>query len=115
MRRAAIPLVAWGALLALWTLVQLIFSPDAITVALLGGASLAVFLTAAVVALAAAGPEERPIPDVSVATVTAAVGVSIAVIGAQFGTWCILLGLGLAAFGLGGVVRERRAERRSVR
>jgi hypothetical protein len=62
-------------------------------------------------------PEEdpdvaRPVTDVSYAS--AAIGISIALIGLgiQFGVWLVEVGAGLLVFGAAGVIRELRAERR---
>jgi hypothetical protein len=90
-------LLFWGALLALWTLLQLLFSPSLITVVLLGGASLAVF---AVALIAMRGRPPRDVPELSPGTPILAVGAGALVSGAELGTWCILLGALLLAAGL---------------
>src|SRR5690242_9520698 len=95
----------WAGLLALWTVVQLLFSPPLITLALLGGAALAVALLAVVVRRAPREPSE---PDLSPATVLLVFGVAALVSGAELGTWCILLGALLAACGIASLVAEGR-------
>jgi hypothetical protein len=98
-------LVFWAALLGLWTAVQLLFAPPFITLALLGGAALAVLLFALIVA------RERRVrssPDLSPATALLALGVAALISGAELGTWCLLLGALIAACGLAALVAEER-------
>ena len=61
--------------------------------------------------------DERPrlVTDGSLATVTLIVGLAAALLGAGFGLWLILIGAGITALGLGGVVREQRARTRTLR
>ena len=95
----------WGALLALWTLLQLLFAPPAITLALLGGAAVAVFAFALLVA------RRRPAPmpaELSPATPLLALGVTALISGAELGTWCLLLGALITACGLVTLVTEVR-------
>jgi hypothetical protein len=96
----------WSGLLALWTAVQLLFSPDAITLALLGGAAVGVALLALI-----ARRERRPrreAADVSPATVLTAFGAAALVSGAELGTWCLALGALITACGLAGLLAEGR-------
>ena len=95
----------WAGLLAVWTAVQLLFSPDLITVLLLGGASAAVF---AVALLATRERAPRTAPDLSPGTPVVAVGAGTLVSGAELGTWCILLGALITAFGLATLLTEGR-------
>jgi hypothetical protein len=95
----------WAALLALWTLVQLLFSPPLVTLALLGGAALAVTLLALVVRRE---PRRRRTPDLSPATPVLAVGAATLVSGAELGTWCIALGALITACGLAALLTEAR-------
>jgi energy-converting hydrogenase Eha subunit A len=95
----------WAALLGLWTAVQVFFSPSLVTLALLGGAALAVALLAVLVT------RERPVrdpPDLSPATPLLALGAATLVSGAELGTWCILLGALITACGLGALLSEVR-------
>ncbi|HWK28993.1 MAG TPA: hypothetical protein VNS09_20695 [Solirubrobacter sp.] len=119
--RPWVALAGWAALLALWTAVQLLFSPALLTVLLLGGASLAVFTLAAVVAVAvrpvaspptvtppvAAAPRRSP-RVLSPATPLLAIAVAAIVSGAELGTWCILLGALVGACGLAALAFEVR-------
>jgi hypothetical protein len=125
-RRAAIVLVGWGLLLAAMTALQASFASvkgpfglHPIEFIMLGSASVACLIAGVVVwALdVRAGPGESPrvIADESAATATLVVGLALALVGAGFGLWLILIGAGIAALGAGGLVRERRARRRSHR
>jgi hypothetical protein len=95
----------WAALLGLWTVVQLAFSPDAITVAMLGGAALAAL---AVSLIAARARPRRPAPALSPATPLLAMGAVALISGAELGTWCVLLGALITACGLATLVAEVR-------
>lgn len=104
------PLVVgfWAALLALWAALQLIFEPHWLTVALLGGAAVAVGLLALVTALARRRrPERGREPDLSPATVLLAFGVAALLSGAELGLWCLAFGALLVAGGLAKLVSER--------
>jgi hypothetical protein len=103
--RPWIPIAGWAALLALWTAVQLLFSPPAITLLLLGGAALAV-LGLALLAARAHTPREPA--DLSPATPMLALGAAAMVSGAELGTWCILLGALITAAGLFALLAETR-------
>jgi hypothetical protein len=98
-------LLFWAGLLALWTAVQLVFAPDAITVLLLGGAAVAVALTAFVARLARA-PRGDP-PGLSPSTPLIALGIAALLSGSELGTWCIGLGALMTAAGLAGLLGER--------
>jgi hypothetical protein len=56
----------------------------------------------------------EPSPDLSLSSVLVAVGVSIAMVGLEVGTFLVFIGAGLALLGFGGLVREWRAERRTL-
>jgi hypothetical protein len=98
-------LLFWAALLALWTAVQLIFSPHAVTVILLGGAAAAVALTAFVARLAR--PARREPADLSPSTPLIALGVAALLSGTELGPWCLALGALMTAAGLVGLLGER--------
>jgi hypothetical protein len=118
-RRAAIVLLAWGAWLGLFTAVQAPFHSHVIEYGMLGAASAATLLAGAVlwgIDARRPGPARRlAIPDSSVATATLVTGLALALVGAGFGLWLILIGAGVAALGAGGLVREERARRRALR
>jgi predicted permease len=98
-------LLFWAGLLALWTVVQLIFAPEWITVALLGGAAIAVALTAFVARLARPARDEGR--DLSPSTPLVALGVAALLSGTELGPWCIALSALMTAAGLAGLLGER--------
>lgn len=118
MRRAAVVLLAWGLWLAVLTGVQAVFSPKLIQFSIPAAASAACVAAGLVVwaldARQARGERPRLITDSSIATVTLIVGLAVALLGAGFGLWLILIGAGITALGLGGVVREQRARARTL-
>jgi hypothetical protein len=95
-------LLLWAGLLAVWTVLQLAFSPEPITLILLGGAALGVAVLAAV-----ARSSMRAAPDLSPATVLVAFGVAALLSGTELGPWCLALGALLVAAGLAGLAAER--------
>ena len=125
MKRAAVVLLVWGGWLGIWVAVQAAFIhatfPErTIQWVMLGGASAAVLVGGAIVwrldrRLEAGEPVTRLLADESAASAALVVGLAVALVGASFGPWLILIGAGVAAFGLGGIVREQRARRRTGR
>ncbi len=116
MKHAPIVLLAWTTWLGALTAVQAVFAPPLIQFAM-PGAAVTVGLTAGLLLwwLQAREPRAeapRLISDSSYATATLIVGAAVALLGCGFGLWLILIGLGVAALGLGGVVREQRARGR---
>jgi O-antigen/teichoic acid export membrane protein len=111
--RPGVVVAVWGGFLCATTALQALFSgTDRYTVLLLGGAAAGVLVLALVATLTGEARERRrPIPDLSVATAIAAAGVAAMVLGAELGTWLLLIGAGVAAGGLASLVRERRGER----
>lgn len=126
MRRAAIVLIGWGALLGAMTAVQTAFSsikgpfgPHPIEYAMLGSAAGLCLVAGLFVwmldARARSDDPVRRISDESFATATLMVGLALVLLGAGFGLWLILIGAGVVALGTGGLVRETRARRRDRR
>ena len=56
---------------------------------------------------------DRAVPDLSFATVGVALGIINILVGLYLGLYLILIGAGILAFGLGGWIREARAQRRA--
>lgn len=123
MRRASIVLLGWGVWLGVLTAVQAPFRAIKgplgvhwIEAAMLGGAALACFVGGlfiwAIDARAGAGERSRLVSNDSFATTTLIAGLALALLGAGFGLWLILIGAGVTALGLGGLVREGLARRR---
>jgi hypothetical protein len=124
MRRSAIVFAAWGLWLGVWTAVQLLFLkatfPErTIQWVMLGGAAAGAIATGAAVwqlgRTRRAPPATQLIPDESAATATFAVGVAMALLGASFGLFLLLIGGAIAALGVGGLVREHIARGRETR
>jgi hypothetical protein len=123
MRRVGVVFIAWGAWLGVWTAVQLLFLHAAfpertIQWVMLGGASAAALATGVGVwrldRARRAAPCERLIVDQSAATATVSVGLAMALLGASFGLFLLLIGGGITALGVGGLVREDLARRRAA-
>jgi hypothetical protein len=55
---------------------------------------------------------ERPVTDVSYASVAIGVAVALIGLGIQFGVFLVEIGAGLFVFGVAGVIREIQGERR---
>ncbi|HEV7584179.1 MAG TPA: hypothetical protein VGO14_00210 [Solirubrobacteraceae bacterium] len=113
MRRSAIVLLGWGTLLGLMTALQAPFGPHVIEYAMLGVASAASLLVGLALASMRARRAEGAlaVADESIATATLVSGLAMALLGAGFGLWLILIGAGVSGLGLGGVLREGRARR----
>lgn len=121
MRRAAILPVCWGAFLAALTALLTPFKPRTIVPEMLGAAAAGSLIVGLCVWVLdrrrgrLATAERRVLSDGSVATVTLVAGLALALIGAGFGLWLILIGAIVAAFGVGGLAREQMARRRALR
>jgi hypothetical protein len=98
--------LAWALLLAVNTGVLIAFGGGELPVLLLGGAAAG----AAVLAGVAAARRRRPrgAPDLSPPASLAAVAVAGLVLGAEFGTWLVLISAGVLALALAGLLREAR-------
>jgi hypothetical protein len=118
-RGGALVLAVWGSLLVLnAVLMAAVFRENPTSVLLLGGAGAACVLVGAglwVVRRRAPGEDPdaaRRVTDVSMAAALAGAALALMLLGSQYGAWLVLIGGGLLALGLGGLVRERHAERR---
>lgn len=111
MKGAPLVLLAWAVLLGINAAVLAAFGGDTLEVALLGGAAAGVALLAALVAVVRAPDPDAPrvIRDLSPAAALAAVAVSGLVLGAELGTWLVLISAGLLVLALAALVREARA------
>ena len=123
MRRAGIVLIGWGLWLGVMTAVQAAFRSirgplgvhwiEAVMLSVAASTCLlAGFSLWALDARADAGERPRLLANDSVATVTLIAGLALALLGAGFGLWLILIGAGVSALGVGGLVRETLARRR---
>jgi hypothetical protein len=112
--RAWTPVLLWGCFLAVLAALQAVFSARDLQIGVALGVAAAVLLIAALVAARQPSRGTRLLPESSYATVMTAVGIVMVVLGLIFGLWLILIGAGVLALGLGGLVREMLAARRSA-
>ena len=126
MRGGSIPLLAWGALLAVLMAICWIWTDDAIQVATFAFAVLVVWGGAALLAAeggrqtlrrGAPAPVRRAdaIPTASLGAVLVAVAVGSIVFGFAFGRFLVYFGAGLLVVSLGVVLVEVRGQRRAER
>jgi hypothetical protein len=121
---SAVPLACYGLLIGIAAAVLWVWSPYALPSALLTGGAAAIAVISLAVAVRdrragakAPGPgaAERPVPDYSVSILALAYALPTMLVGAYLGLYLILIGGGVLLLGLGGLIREWRAERRAVR
>jgi hypothetical protein len=120
---SALPLACYAALLGITAAVLWVWSPYALPSALLTGGAVAIAVIALAVAVRdraearapAIEAAERPVPDYSVSILALAYALPTMLVGAYLGLYLILIGGGVLLLGLGGLIREWRAERRAVR
>jgi heme A synthase len=115
---SAVPLASYAVLIGITSVVLWIWTPYTLPPALLSAGALLFAVLAAIVALRGRAEkpqaaETEPVPDLSFATVGVALGIINIVVGLYLGLYLILIGAGILAFGLGGWIREVRAERRA--
>ena len=122
MRFSAVPIAVYALLIGITSAVLWVWTPYTLPPALLSGGAVLFAVVAIVAALRgrrmdARGTrpegEDRSVPDLSFATVGVALGIINVVVGLYLGLYLILIGAGILAFGLGGLIREGRAQRRS--
>jgi hypothetical protein len=124
MRGGSIPLLAWGLLLVILLVINAVWAGDAIQTGTFAAAILAVFGGAA--AFLALAPREslrrgpprlmpgpEAVPRASAGALLFGLGVGSILFGLVFGTFPIYFGIGLVAAGLGRLVMEHRAERKT--
>jgi Mn2+/Fe2+ NRAMP family transporter len=110
MSRAQVAIAVWGLLvLGLAVVMWVEFFADALSFILPAGAAL---LTWAAAAWAIRWNTRRPgverVTDLSPSTAIAAIGLSVAVVGAEVGPWMLAMGAGTLVAGLIGLVGEQR-------
>ena len=126
MRGGSIPLLGWGALLAVLMAICWIWTGDAIQVGSFGFAVLVVWGSAALLAAEGGrqslrrGPPRavrraEAIPTASLGAVLVAVAVGSIVFGFAFGRFLVFFGAGLLVVSVGIVLYEIRTERRAER
>lgn len=118
MSGAARLLAVWAVLLAALTAVMGVFRENLVSYALLGGAAAATLAVAATLfAARRRAPEfdpdaERPVTDLSLASGWTGLGIALLALSARLGVWLALIAGAMIVSGVGGIARERRAERR---
>lgn len=125
MRGGAIPLLAWGAVLAVLGAINWIWTDDAVQVATFGFAVLVVVgggVAAAVAHRSALRPgpptadrDPEALPEVSVGAVLAALGVGSIAFGLVFGNFFVYCGAAVVLGAAGRLSVEISAQRRSRR
>jgi len=126
MRGGSIPLLAWGALLAVLMAICWIWTGDAVQVGTFGFAVLVVWGSAALIAaeggrdvVRRGEPREvrraEAIPTASLGAVLVAVAVGSIVFGFAFGRFLVFFGAGLLVVSVGIVILEVRGQRRAAR
>ena len=123
MSSSALPLACYAALIGITAAVLWVWSPYALPSALLTGGAVAIAVIALAVAVRdraearapAIEAAERPVPDYSVSILALAYALPTMLVGAYLGLYLILIGGGVLLLGLGGLIREWRAERSTVR
>ena len=112
--RPGLVAMLWGSFLAILIGAGVIaFELDVETPALLGGAAL--FMLAAGFAVAIARPEPVGVevaPETSPPTAWLGVSLALLALSAVLGLWLTWIAAGMCGAGIGGIIRERRAERR---
>lgn len=104
-----------GLVLAVVAIIGWIWSEDVLPPAVFTGQAVACFAIAVFIARRELADRARAIPDLSYATVAVGLGACAMLNGVAFGLWLVLIGAGITAFGLGGLVREHLAARRALR
>jgi hypothetical protein len=114
------PAAFWGLLMCvLAALGVTVFSGDGQFAAQMFGIGGFMLLIAVVLLATGLGERRAPgphaLPDLSPAAAAAAIGVVLVCLGAAWGLWIVWIGAGVVAVGVGGLIRELRAQRRAVR
>jgi hypothetical protein len=113
------PFVLWGVFLSVLAGVGAVFVDKGIEEpALLGGAAAFILVLAFLLAISRRSVQVEgggTDPDGSPATVWLACSIGLTVLGAALGPWLAFIGGGMTIVGVGGVVRELRAQRAAGR
>jgi hypothetical protein len=118
--RPPVPILLWGVYLAVLSgvLIVIFGYTDPAEPALLAGTAGVVLVFGLLVALRRLGRVDRgephALPDLSPPMPWIAVAILFLLLGVELGLWLALIGAGMLAIGIGGVVREQRAQRRTL-
>ena len=115
---SAVPLALYALLIGITSAVLWIWSPYTLPPALLSGGAVLMLVIAIVVAVRERREKpkdvvDRAVPDLSFATVGVALGIINILVGLYLCFYLVLIGAGILALGLGGWIREARAQRRA--
>ena len=111
--------VLWGLWVCVLAALEIIFTPTRIELALLAGAGLGTVLVGALVLFGERRDlpprperaEPTALPTTSVPSMAIALGIAVAALGAEVGSWLSGLGAGVFVLGVFGVIREHRTAR----
>ena len=103
--RNAVPVLAWGALLAALAAMLALWTDDLVAVVLLPGAVLVVVVVAVAMARAR-DPVERVVPEASASGLLAAGGLTLLALGAVAGLWAALIGAALLVLAIVAAVQK---------
>jgi hypothetical protein len=113
--RPAMWLVGVGCVLGVVAVIGWIWSEDVLPPAVFTGQAVACIAGAVLLGRRELAERARAIPDLSYSTIAVGLGAAAMLNGFAFGLWLVLIGAGIVAFGLGGLVREHLAARRAAR
>jgi hypothetical protein len=114
--RLPLVIVVWGAVNLALTVPMLLRGDTGIAPVMLAAAGAAALVTGlAMRATCEAPPEREALADLSVPTAFAGMGAIIVFAGLAAGAWLAVIGAGVFAAGVVGVIREELARRREVR
>ena len=119
MRGAALVVLGWGLLNGLILIpMPTIFNEDPFPAIQYAAVPVATAIVAALIWLRRGRAEnedpdsERFVTDASMASAAVGIAIALMVLGVTFGVWLVAIGAGIGFLGVGGLVRELRAERR---
>jgi hypothetical protein len=124
MTKSAVPIAIYAVLIGITSAILWIWTSDTLAPALFSAHAVAFGVVAVVIAVRGRRldkrgdlPEagDRPVPDLSFATVAFALGIINIVVGLYLGLYLILIGAAILGFGIAGLIREALAERRAFR
>lgn len=120
MKTSAVPLLIYATLIGTTSVMLWIWTPYTLPPALLSGGAVGIAVIAVIVALRGRTVDRKAVqteavPDLSFATVAVALGIINMLVGCYLGLYLILIGAGIFGFGIAGLIREARAERRAHR
>jgi hypothetical protein len=108
-------LLGVGVVLLVVAIVGWVWSESVIPPAVFTGQGVLCLVVALVLELKRPRERPLPLPDLSYSTLALGIGAALMLNGVAFGLWLVLIGAGLAAAGIGGLVRELLAGWRAAR